>query len=120
MRSSFLSFRLKSGLPLISYAFLVGAATGSRTRGRSVPEPEWSVGGLKLGVAATKSGLPRKVWWEPFWAERAAPRAGGYKPLVPPPVALFETHSENFREMDGVKCVLCKAAGDQRETMNAL
>ena len=35
-------------------------------------------------------------------------------------VALFETHSENFREMDGVKCILCKAAGDQRETMNAL
>ena len=35
-------------------------------------------------------------------------------------VALFETHSENFREMDGVKCVLCKAAGDQCETMNAL
>ena len=28
-------------------------------------------------------------------------------------VALFETHGENFREMDGVKCVLCKAAGDQ-------
>ena len=57
-----------AGLLGCPYVFLVGAATGSRTavRGRSVPEPEWSMGGLKLGVAATKSGLPRKVWWEPF------------------------------------------------------
>ena len=77
-----------AGLLGCPYVFLMGAATGSRTRGRSVPEPEWSVGGLKLGVAATKSGLPRKVWWEPFWAERAAPRAGGYKPLVPPPYCI--------------------------------
>ena len=35
-------------------------------------------------------------------------------------VALFKTHSENFREMDGVKCVVCKAAGDQPKSMNAL
>ena len=81
-----------AGLLGCPYAFLMGAATGSRTRGRSIPEPEWSVGGLKLGVAATKSGLPRKVWWEPFWAERAPPpRAGGYKPLVPPNKQTFQS-----------------------------
>ena len=68
----------------------VGGATGSRTapKGGCVPEPEWSVGGLKLGVAATKSGLLRKVWWGP---PQELPRAVRFWRSWPAVVCISET-----------------------------